>query len=69
MKLLADDYQGKVRFAYVNIYEDELLKETFGIRTVPNNFDIRDGVVREMGALKTGYKPITEWLEGEYLNE
>ena len=35
MKILADDYQGKVRFGYVNVLKHELLKETFEIFAVP----------------------------------
>ena len=35
MRLLADEYGGKVRFAYVDTVRQEKLKETFGIRTLP----------------------------------
>jgi hypothetical protein len=38
MKVLADDYQGKVRFGYVDVLKYELLKETFEIFAVPQNF-------------------------------
>lgn len=35
MRVLADEYDGKVRFAYVNSPAREHLKETFGVRTLP----------------------------------
>ncbi len=35
MKVLSDDYLGKVRFGYVDVLEDELLKETYEIYAVP----------------------------------
>ena len=35
MRILADEYEGKVRFAYVNSPARELLKETFDVRTLP----------------------------------
>ena len=38
MKILSDDYQGKVRFGYVDVIKHELLKETFEIFAVPQNF-------------------------------
>ena len=50
-KVLSDYYRGKVRFGYVNTIENECLKESFGIKTVPNNFFIKEGMVYEMGAL------------------
>lgn len=51
LKVLSDYYRGKVRFGYVNTAEEECLKETFGVKTVPQNFLIKDGMVYEMGAL------------------
>ena len=51
MKILADFYRGRVRFAYVNTAEEECLKETFDVKTVPQNFMIANGTVWEMGTL------------------
>jgi len=34
-RILADEYQGSIRFAYVDIYAEEELKESFGVITVP----------------------------------
>ena len=52
LKLLSDFYRGKVRFGYVDTVADECLKETFGIKTVPQNFLIKEGMVYEMGVLQ-----------------
>lgn len=68
MKVLADEYQGKVRFGYIDTYIDEALKETFDVGNVPSNFLIKDGTVYEMQAMSLGYKPIREFIEGEYKN-
>ena len=51
LKILADYYRGKYRFAYINTLDDECLKETFGVKTVPQNFMIVNGTALEMGAL------------------
>ena len=51
LKILADYYRGKCRFAYINTLDDECLKETFAVKTVPQNFMIVNGTALEMGAL------------------
>ena len=48
MKILADEYQGKIRFGYIDTYVDEALKETFDVNNVPSNFLIKNGTVYEM---------------------
>ena len=68
LKILADYYRGKVRFAYVNTAEEECLKETFGIKTVPQNFMIANGTVWEMGSLQVTFKNIYDFIEGEWQN-
>lgn len=73
MKVLSDDYQGKVRFAYIDVLEDEQTKETYEIYAVPQNFlCIPDGAGRvdchEMHAMSLGYKPVREFIEGGYKN-
>jgi len=55
LKVLADEYQGKIRFAWVNILEEECLKESFGVRALPQNFYIKDGMVYEMQSLSLNY--------------
>jgi hypothetical protein len=70
MKVLADEYQGKVRFGYVNVIKHEHLKETFEIFAVPQNFYCvpENGKVlcHEMQAMSLGYMPVRKFIEGEY---
>ena len=68
MKVLADEFQGSYRFAYINILEDELLKEAFDVMTVPQNFFIKDGQVYEMEAMTLGYLPIRKFMTHGYKN-
>jgi thioredoxin-like negative regulator of GroEL len=35
LQILADEYKGKVRFGMVDCVEEEFLKLTFGVLTVP----------------------------------
>jgi len=63
MKVLADEYQGNVRFGYVDIMRDETLKETFEIASVPQNFLFINGTVYEMEALQFGYVPLRAFIE------
>ena len=67
MKILSDYYRGSVRFGYINTNLEECLKESFGIKTVPNNFLIKDGMVYEMGALKVQFADIRKFVDGDYL--
>lgn len=69
LKLLSDYYRGKVRFGYVNTVTNECLKESFGIKTVPQNFLIKDNMVYEMGALQVQFLSIRKFIEGEYLED
>ena len=46
-RILADEYQGKVRFAFIDAMANEKLKETFGVRTLPQQFLYVDGVFYE----------------------
>jgi hypothetical protein len=70
MKILADDYQGKIRFAWVDVLTDELLKESFEIYAVPQNFYCvpTDGkmICHEMHAMSLGYMPCRKFIEGAY---
>jgi hypothetical protein len=66
---LADEYQGEVRFGMVDVIEEEFLKLTFNIYTVPQTFFLKDGVAYEMHALSIFYDNIRNFIEGQYLNE
>ena len=66
LKILADFYRGEYRFGYINTLDDECLKETFGVKTVPQNFMIKDGDVSEMGALQVQFRDIYDFLEYEW---
>lgn len=68
MKILCDDYQGKVRFAWSDVIADERLKETYEIYAVPQNFLCvpTDGkmICHEMHAMSLGYMPVRKFIEG-----
>ncbi len=70
MKILSDDYKGKVRFGYVDVLKYELLKETFEIFAVPQNFFCKPEngqvICHEMQAMSLGYMPVRKFIEGEY---
>ena len=55
-KILADEYEGKIRFAYVDIYPEEFLKETFGVMTVPQTFWVFNGTATETGSMFIAYE-------------
>ena len=64
MRILADEYQGKVRFAYISAHAEEKLKEIFGVKTLPNQFLIEDGIVYEHNMLQVLYNNIYNFIEG-----
>lgn len=70
MKILSDDYQGKIRFAWSDVITDELLKESFEIYAVPQNFFCvpTDGkmICHEMHAMSLGYMPVKKFIDGGY---
>ena len=66
LKILADFYRGEVRFGYVNTPEEECLKETFMVKTVPQNFMIANGTVWEMQSLQVTFKNIYDFIEGDW---
>jgi len=69
LKVLSDYYRGAVRFGYVNVIADECLKETYGVKTVPQNFFIKDGMVYEMGALQVQFRAIQKFIDGDYTKD
>merc|ERR1712183_943287 len=58
-------FRGKVRFGYVNVVRDEMLKETFGVKTVPQNFFIKGNMIYEMGALQVQFRAMQKFIEEE----
>lgn len=66
---MADEYQGEVRFGIVDVIDQEFLKLTFNIYTVPQTFYIKDGIAYEMQALSIFYDNIKAFIEKNYLNE
>lgn len=55
-RILADEYEGAVRFAYVDIMKEEGLKESFGVITVPHSFWIENGEASETQSLFIAYE-------------
>ena len=66
MRVLADEYGGKVRFAYVNTPAREHLQWTFGVRTLPQQFLYVDGVWYEQHMMQILYRQIVTFIDGEY---
>ena len=69
MRVIADEYGGKVRFAMVNTPAEEELQYTFGVRTLPQQFLYKDGLWYEQHMMQILYNNIVTFIEGEYLNE
>ena len=63
MRILADEYQGEVRFAIVTNRRQEKLREMFDVMTLPNVFLIEDGTVYEMEMLRILYNNIYQFIE------
>ncbi len=55
-KILADEFEGQVRFGYADIHSEETLKETFGVITVPQSFFIFNGTAVEMPSMFMAYE-------------
>ena len=66
MRIIADELQGTVRFAYILAPQQEKLKETFHIKTLPTSFFIKDGQVYEHNMMQVLYNNIVLFIEGEY---
>jgi hypothetical protein len=58
MKLLADEFQGDVRFGYIDFHADELLREMLQVYNAPCNFLFWQGMVYETKPLRFGYVPV-----------
>ena len=55
LAIIADEYSPYIRIGYVEITEDEFLKETFDVKAVPGPFYMRKGRAYEMGAFMMAY--------------
>lgn len=66
MRIIADELQGSVRFAYINAPQQEKLKETFDIKTLPTSLFIKDGQVYEHNMMQVLYNNIVQFIEGGY---
>jgi len=69
LQLLADEYKGKVRFGIVDIKEEEAMKMSYFVLTLPQTFLIKDGTVYEMNVLNIFYDNVRSFIEGNYLKE
>ena len=67
-RVLADEYEGQVRFAYVDILSDEVLKETFGVITVPQSFWIQNGTATETPSFFMSYEQIKHMIDNKQYN-
>jgi len=67
--LLADEYKGAIRFGIVDTVEEEMLKLTFDIYTVPQTFFIKEGQCYEMPVLSHFYDNVLRFIEGGHLNQ
>lgn len=63
MRMLADEYQGKVRFAYIISHKQEKLKEIFDVKTLPNIFLIENGTAYEQEMLRVMYGSFVRFIE------
>lgn len=69
MQICADEYNGKVRFGIIDQMEEEMLKFTFKVYTLPQQFYIKDGTAYEMKGFTFFYDNIRAFIEGDYLTE
>lgn len=69
MQILADEFQGSVRFGIVDVIEEEMLKLSYEVMTVPQTFYIVDGMCYEMKTLNIFYDNVRSFIKGEYLIE
>ena len=58
-----------MRFGIVDTIEDEMLKLSYDVYTLPQTFYIKDGQAYEMNALSVFYDNVRAFIEGNYLNE
>ena len=63
MKLLADEYQGNVRFAFIDSPKNPRLRETFEVRNLPNQFLYANGTWYEQNAQQVHYHEIANFVD------
>lgn len=68
LKILSDEYKGKVRFGVVDGEKDETIRFMFETYVHPKTFYIVDNQVYEMMTLATDYDNVRSFIEKEYLD-
>jgi hypothetical protein len=66
---LADEYYGEVRFGIIDVIDQELLKLSFDIYTLPQTVFIKDGHCWEMNVLNIFYDNVRSFIEKNHMNE
>lgn len=69
LQILADEYYGDVRFGIVDVMDQEMIKLTFDIYTLPQTVFIKDGWCYEMNVLNIFYDNVRMFIEKNHLNE
>ena len=66
MKVLAEQYEGKVQFAVVNSKKDEAMRSTFGVRSLPAEFYYKDGTFYEQNFMQILVNNVRTFIDGRY---
>ena len=66
MKVLAEQYDGKVQFAVVNSHRQEDMRATFGVRSLPAEFYYEDGIFYEQNFMQILVNNIRTFIEGRH---
>ena len=69
MKVLAEQYQGEIQFAVVNSHKSELMRSTFGVRSLPAEFYYKDGTWYEQNFMQVLINNIRTFIDERHLNE
>ena len=66
LKVLAEQYGGKVQFAVVNSHRQEDMRATFGVRSLPAEFYYEDGLFYEQNFMQILVNNIRTFIEGRH---
>ena len=69
MKVLAEQYKGDVQFAVVNSHKSEMMRSTFGVRSLPAEFFYKDGQWYEQSFMQILVNNIRTFIDERHLNE
>ena len=69
MKVLAEQYKGEVQFAVVNSHKSEMMRSTFGVRSLPAEFFYKDGQWYEQSFMQILVNNIRTFIDERHLNE